>query len=206
MAACVATVALTAGAVAGYAFARRERPAPRTGSVPAAPSARPADVLDIALDAALTGVVVLDGDEVVWANPAARDLGVVRDERLTSADVGALARRAVRERATRQADVMLRNGRDVRPVHVVAAPAGDRVALLVDDMTETARLDAVRRDFVANVSHELKTPVGALSLLDEAIQDCGDDPEAVRRFADRMLRESGRLARLIQELIDLSWL
>ena len=62
----------------------------------------------------------------------------------------------------------------------------------------------VRRDFVANVSHELKTPVGALSLLAEALLDAPDDPVAVRRFAGRMQHESGRLARLVQELIDLS--
>jgi two-component system sensor histidine kinase SenX3 len=62
----------------------------------------------------------------------------------------------------------------------------------------------VRRDFVANVSHELKTPVGALTLLAEAVQDAADDPEAVQRFAHRMQREGARLGRLVQELIELS--
>jgi two-component system sensor histidine kinase SenX3 len=81
---------------------------------------------------------------------------------------------------------------------------GAFVVLLLDDTTEARRVDEVRRDFVANVSHELKTPVGAMSLLAEAIQGSGDDPVSVRRFADRMLVESGRLSRLVQELIDLS--
>jgi two-component system sensor histidine kinase SenX3 len=85
------------------------------------------------------------------------------------------------------------------------APLGVRhVLVLVEDQTDARRVDAVRRDFVANVSHELKTPVGALRLLAEAVQDASDDPEAVVRFADRMQHESQRLSHLVQELIDLS--
>ncbi len=85
------------------------------------------------------------------------------------------------------------------------APLGSRlVLLLVEDLTEARRIEAVRRDFVANVSHELKTPVGALSLLSEAVMDASDDPEAVQRFAGRMQIEATRLTNLVQELIDLS--
>jgi two-component system sensor histidine kinase SenX3 len=85
------------------------------------------------------------------------------------------------------------------------APLGSRlVLLLVEDLTEARRIEAVRRDFVANVSHELKTPVGALSLLSEAVMDASDDPEAVERFAGRMQIEATRLTSLVQELIDLS--
>ncbi len=85
------------------------------------------------------------------------------------------------------------------------APLGSRlVLLLVEDLTEARRIEAVRRDFVANVSHELKTPVGALSLLSEAVMDASDDPEAVERFAGRMQIEATRLTNLVQELIDLS--
>ena len=76
--------------------------------------------------------------------------------------------------------------------------------LLVEDLTEARRIEAVRRDFVANVSHELKTPVGALSLLSEAVMDAADDPEAVARFAGRMQIEATRLTSLVQEIIDLS--
>jgi two-component system, OmpR family, sensor histidine kinase SenX3 len=65
-------------------------------------------------------------------------------------------------------------------------------------------VDAVRRDFVANISHELKTPVGAMSLLAEALADAADDPEAVRRFAGRMQHETDRLSRLVQDVIELS--
>ena len=204
--ACAGLVAAAAaGGATGYALARRDYAAAHgVPDAAAGDAGPPADAIDAALAATLTAVVVLDGDDVVWTNPAAATMRVVRDGRLTTPDLTRLARSARRDQTARQADVDLPDGRDLRSVHAVAAPAGTRVALLVDDMTQARRVDAVRRDFVANVSHELKTPVGAMSLLAEAIQNCGDDPDAVRRFAGRMLLESGRLSRLIQELIDLS--
>lgn len=76
--------------------------------------------------------------------------------------------------------------------------------LLVEDRTAANRLEDMRRDFVANVSHELKTPVGAISLLAETMADSADDPDAVRMFAERMGAESTRLAGLVHDIIDLS--
>jgi two-component system sensor histidine kinase SenX3 len=76
--------------------------------------------------------------------------------------------------------------------------------LLVDDRTESKQLEDTRRDFVANVSHELKTPIGAIGLLAEAIQGATDDSEMVKKFAESMQKESQRLANLVQELIQLS--
>ena len=76
--------------------------------------------------------------------------------------------------------------------------------VLVEDRTRERRVEAIRRDFVANVSHELKTPVGALNLLAEAVEEAADDPEAVSRFAGRMQTESARLTRLVQQIIELS--
>jgi two-component system sensor histidine kinase SenX3 len=85
------------------------------------------------------------------------------------------------------------------------APLGSElVLLLVEDHTEARRVEEVRRDFLENVSHELKTPVGGLSLLAEALLGASDDPEAVRRFASRMQVESQRLTRLVQDIVDLS--
>jgi two-component system sensor histidine kinase SenX3 len=78
------------------------------------------------------------------------------------------------------------------------------ILILIDDLSDDRRVDAVRRDFVANVSHELKTPVGALSLLAEAIVSSPDDVEQVRHFAERMQLEASRLSHLIQDVIDLS--
>jgi len=83
-------------------------------------------------------------------------------------------------------------------------PGPGPVALVLQDVTEARRLEAVRRDFVANVGHELKTPVGALVLLAEAIEGAADDPETVSRFAARMAHEADRLTRLVREVIDLS--
>ena len=104
----------------------------------------------------------------------------------------------------RAADVAARR---CPPRHVTArvAPLGSRLVLaLVEDRTRERRVEAVRRDFVANVSHELKTPVGAIRLLAEAVADAAEDPEAVKRFAGRMLTESDRLSRLVQQVIELS--
>ncbi len=81
---------------------------------------------------------------------------------------------------------------------------GGLVLLLAEDQTESRRVEEVRRDFVANVNHELKTPVGALALLAETIEDAADDADAVRRFAGRMREEAARLTFLMQDLITLS--
>lgn len=86
----------------------------------------------------------------------------------------------------------------------VAPMPGGLVVVLADDLTDARRVEAIRRDFVANVSHELKTPIGAVSLLAEAVEEAADDPEAVRRFAARMGIESTRLADLVSQIIDLS--
>ena len=159
-------------------------------------------------------VVVLDvADAVVLANPAARATGIVRGTRLVVPELVDLAR-TVRAGGSRRLDVRLPgdlvgSGPRLMGVHGVrlhsgTAPPPGPVALVLQDVTETRRSEAVRRDFVANVGHELKTPVGALSLLAEAIEQAADDPEAVQRFAGRMSHEADRLSRLVRELIDLS--
>jgi two-component system sensor histidine kinase SenX3 len=166
------------------------------------------------LDLMDPAVVLVDVDDaVLLANPSARALGIVRGSRLLVPDLLTMVR-GVRGGGSRRADVRLpgdlagagprlMNVHGVR-LHSGAAPLPGPVALLLQDVTETRRTEAVRRDFVANVGHELKTPVGALALLAEAIEQAADDPEAVQRFAGRIARESDRLARLVRELIDLS--
>lgn len=81
--------------------------------------------------------------------------------------------------------------------------AGDRYLVLVDDTTQEKHFEQMRRDFVTNVSHELKTPSGAIQLLSETVSDASDDPDAVRYFAGRINKESKRLSELIASLIEL---
>jgi two-component system sensor histidine kinase SenX3 len=96
-------------------------------------------------------------------------------------------------------------GRELLELRVrVAALGTGALLILIDDLAEERRVDVVRRDFVANVSHELKTPVGALSLLAEAVLASSDDAEQVHHFAERMQIEAARLSHLIQDVIDLS--
>ena len=178
------------------------------------------------LEALGEGVVVVDRDEeVLLANPVARGLGAVIGDRLAHEGLRRVAYDALDSGNVRQGHCRVatglpgpgdvlgighggtdrvgallgRRGRRIRGNAPVLA-----VALLLSDLTESRRLEAVRRDFVANVSHELKTPVGALTLLAEAVQDASDDPEAVQRFAARMQHEGQRLGRLVGELIALS--
>jgi two-component system sensor histidine kinase SenX3 len=160
-------------------------------------------------------VVVLDRDEqAVLANHAARQMGVLINDELAFAELADLVRGVLITGEAVDASVDLPVGRLGREpvalaVRAVALASGtDRrvnaVGLFLTDQTEQHRLEAVRRDFVANVSHELKTPVGALRLLAETIQDASDDPAAVQRFAARIQHEAARLSRLVDELIELS--
>ena len=87
-------------------------------------------------------------------------------------------------------------------VRAMPLPDGGAVAT-IDDLSERARLDAVRTDFVSNISHELKTPVGALALLAETLAD-SDDPEVNQRLASRMVDEAHRAANTIDDLLELS--
>lgn len=156
-----------------------------------------------------SAAIVLDaGDDVVKASPAAYTFGLVRGHSLASPEMLRMVER-VRSRGLIE-EIELEQKREqtdsvLRFLHARVAPLGTNfVLVLCDDQTESKRVDAVRRDFVANVSHELKTPIGAMALLAEAVTDFSDDPQAVERFGGRMQRESKRLTQLVQEIIDLS--
>jgi two-component system sensor histidine kinase SenX3 len=162
------------------------------------------------LEALPVAVLVVDvADEVLLGNRAARDLGLIRDGVLANMPaLRRLVRRTRHDMVPKEEDLQMPLGALGRGPAVLlarATPVGDgTVAVLLEDVTEARRLEDVRRDFVANVSHELKTPVGALSLLAEALQEASEDPAAVRRFAVSAQQEAHRLGRLVQELIDLS--
>jgi two-component system sensor histidine kinase SenX3 len=153
-----------------------------------------------------SAVVVDDEDEVVKASVPAVTLGLVRGSRLAVSELADLVQRVRRDGQIREVELTLpRPTGPARTVTARVAPLSSRLVLvLVEDRTRERRVEAVRRDFVANVSHELKTPVGAIKLLAEAVADAKGDPEAVERFAHRMLTESDRLSRLVQQIIELS--
>ncbi|NYJ02798.1 two-component system sensor histidine kinase SenX3 [Nocardioides thalensis] len=153
-----------------------------------------------------SAVVVDDHDVVVKASAPAFAMGFVRGTSLVSDKLGELVQEVRRDGQIRETELIVpRQNGPARHVTARVAPIGPRLVLaLVEDRTRERRIEEVRRDFVANVSHELKTPVGAIRLLAEAVHDAADDPEAVQRFADRMLTESDRLTHLVQQVIELS--
>ncbi|PQZ85964.1 two-component sensor histidine kinase [Arthrobacter sp. MYb227] len=153
--------------------------------------------------------VILDEvDGVVRANPASYAYGLVRGHTLVHEELRLLARKVRADGVIAEREFELPRGTlgsSSLIVHVRVAPLGDEyILLLADDRTEITRTEAVRNDFVANVSHELKTPVGAISLLAEAIDNAADDEVAVQRFTARLHKESARLAALVQDIIELS--
>jgi two-component system sensor histidine kinase SenX3 len=211
------TTAATLGAMAGIALAaiavgavrlseRSQRRVPRTDAAAGTPL--PEGVADVLAVLRSSGIVLDSSDSVVNNSPAAVANGLVRGSDLAQPELLALARQVRRDGVIREVELELPQGPAGRPGLVVGArvaPLGSsHVLLLVEDRSQARRLEEIRRDFVANVSHELKTPVGGLALLAEAVLDAHDDPEAVARFARRMQVESTRLTRLVQEIVDLS--
>lgn len=162
-------------------------------------------VLNVLPSASL--VVAPDGT-VLRANARATGLGLVNRDAVTVPDIRHLIFRAADDGHAREVEMRVRRpplGRELLELRVrVAALGTGAILVLIDDLAEERRVDVIRRDFVANVSHELKTPVGAISLLAEAVLAAADDEEQVRHFAERMQIEATRLSSLVQDVIDLS--
>lgn len=208
-------LAVVIGALAGAAATSAAlRSAGRRGTTTEAPRPAVPEAAAEVLSILSSAYVVLDSSgDVIRASPLAYSYGIVRAH---GSDYPRLADRRLVELAS---DVGRNGGfRDER-MSLARSHRGDGdavmdvrmgalgshgVLLLADDLTGAERVEETRRDFVANVSHELKTPVGALTLLAETMEDAADDPDAVRRFAERMQTESQRLANLVQEIIELS--
>jgi two-component system sensor histidine kinase SenX3 len=161
-------------------------------------------VLDVLTSSA---VVVGPHDEVLQTTTSAQTKGLARGSRVAVPQILDLVRQVRRERTVRGLELEIpRGGRGATSyLSVRVAPLGDDLVLiLADDKTAARRIEETRRDFVANISHELKTPIGAIALLAEAVENAAEDPPAVRRFASRMSVESARLGDLVSQLIDLS--
>jgi two-component system sensor histidine kinase SenX3 len=154
-------------------------------------------------------LIVVPAEQVIFQSQGAGAFGLIKDERITSEELMALIRVVRRTKESQRGTLELARGpigagkRELK-VSVNSLDDEGMVLVLLSDESEARRIDAVRRDFVANVSHELKTPIGALGLLSEAILGAKDQPDAVVKFASRMQNEAKRLTELVQEIIDLS--
>ena len=154
-------------------------------------------------------LVIAPGEVAIFTNPEAEQLGILRDGRIQSEELLASIRVVRRTNVKQTGTIEIARGpigEGKREITVTLIPLTENelVLVLLRDESEAQRVHDVRRDFVANISHELKTPIGALSLLSEAVLGAKDDSEAVSRFAARMQIESKRLTDLVQEIIQLS--
>ena len=171
--------------------------------------ALPATLTDLLNSIDAEALVLAPGESIIYATPGVAPFNLTRDRFLLNNSLLTLVRAVRRSGLQQEATMELPRGPIGDGTHdllVRVTPIGDEglIAILIFDDSEMRRLDAIRRDFVANISHELKTPIGALSILSEAVLGAADDPEAITRFATRMQAEAQRLSGLVQEIIDLS--
>jgi two-component system, OmpR family, sensor histidine kinase SenX3 len=171
-------------------------------------SAGDSDVERVLAAMPMMSALISPEDEMTWASSALRAKGLLHRRSVLIPEFVALVTAARQQGGVLDEFLSLpKSPRRRTPVNleIRIRPLSQGILLVVaSDGSEAGRIDAVRRDFVANVSHELKTPVGALSLLAEASALAADEPESVRRFAGRMIVEAARLTNLINDLIDLS--
>lgn len=154
-------------------------------------------------------MVLAPGDIPIYQNEKIADLGILKENRIESQELLALVRVVRRSGVQHQGVIEIARGPIGQGIHdltvnVIPLDQNDLVLVILSDESEAQRIHEVRRDFVANISHELKTPIGALSLLSEAVLGAKDDPDAVTKFATRMQVEAKRLTDLVQEIIMLS--
>lgn len=148
-------------------------------------------------------------DEVLHSTVSARSMNIVRGSRIIEETVLKIVRES-RQRSTelcRDIDVPgTATGRTAQHLTVRVGPldAHGNIVLVVDDRAPLLRVEQTRRDFVANISHELKTPIGAIAILSEAVEGAADDPEAVRHFAGRLNKETARVSEMVSQIINLS--
>lgn len=180
---------------------RQQLSAPRAGSIASTDMSRVVGALRAGT------LLVGSHDEVLSTNQTAVAMGLARGARVGFPELLELVRvtRAGGEIFCGHIDREHEPGTDGVELMGRVVPLEDGVVLVIaEDEAATRRVETVRRDFVANVSHELKTPIGAIGILAEAVEAASDDPEAVARFAGRLQVESARLAQLVAQIIDLS--
>lgn len=154
-------------------------------------------------------LLVAPGEVVRFSTEGIETLNILKDNRISSPELVALIRVVRRTQQTHTGKIEIPRGPigeglrelTVRAIYLAEI---DNIVVLLSDESEAERVHEVRRDFVANISHELKTPIGALSLLSEAVLSASEDPASVVKFATRMQLEAKRLTDLVQEIINLS--
>jgi len=154
-------------------------------------------------------MLIAPGEVVRFATDGVETLNLLREGRINSPELVALIRvvRRTHQRHIGKIEIPrgpIGEGLRELTVRAIYLEDVDNIVVLLSDESEAERVHEVRRDFVANISHELKTPIGALSLLSEAVLSAADEPESVVKFATRMQLEAKRLTDLVQEIINLS--
>lgn len=168
-------------------------------------------LLNLAVQGSPTGIAIFNrGARVIMSNARAHDMSIVHD-RTINPEVWDAAQLAFEDLETHTLDLDLprrATGSRIRNVSVVVKPLtlthNSYVIAYCTDESENVRMEAARRDFVANVSHELKTPVGGMSLLAEALLQDPGDADMVEHFGEKLLKESHRMGEMITDLINLS--
>jgi two-component system sensor histidine kinase SenX3 len=173
------------------------------------PNALPPVLLEALGQLDQNALVLAPGEVIVFASENIDHIGILRDGLIQSQELLAIIRVVRRTNIKQTGNIEvprgpIGEGRHELTVNVIPLIKEQLVLVLLSDESQAQRIQDVRRDFVANVSHELKTPIGALLLLSEAVLGAKDDPEAVTKFATRMQIESKRLTDLVQEIINLS--
>mgnify|MGYP001019560554 CR=1 FL=1 len=204
----VAVVCVGIGAAAAFAFAPPVY-ASRSNGITAGSTLEDDGVVPVLAALRSTVVVLDDDDEVLRASANAYTYNIVRDDQVCEPHVAEMVARVRAGGAPEETELTVARGRVAGAgqfyLYVrVAAIGGGRILVLIEDRTAAKRLEDMRRDFVANVSHELKTPVGAIALLAETVEEAVDDPDLVRNYVGRIRRETTRLGVLVQEIMELS--
>ena len=193
---------LVAGVSLGFVFAKKKKNDRESKS-----NSFPNLVAEVLELMGSVGLVVDRSNKVVGTNSWAESFGLVARGFLVNDEINDLVKRARLGTSIESFEGILRVGLAQEKISVSANAKlvdGDYVVLVLEDRTSDIRFDKTRRDFIENISHELKTPIGAIALLSEAIQDAGDDVEAVAKFAASLNKESSRLTFLVQDIIKLS--
>jgi signal transduction histidine kinase len=164
---------------------------------------------DLVLSSMEEGVLLLDDDgHRVFSNPALQQhLGALPDsmDELRPLPFREAVRRTIETGEIERAEAETSTPSKWLRASAISVRPDRSVLLVVRDVTEARRLEAVRRDFVANASHELKTPAASIRAAAETLRDGAiDDPPAARRFTEQLEREAMRLSRIVSDLLDLS--